>query len=125
MNENINNSFQYIYSAKQQNEIKMIRDKYIDVEEDKIRKLKKLDESTTKSASIISLILGIMGLLLFGSGMSLCLVWTDTFMSYGICVGVIGIIICSINYPIYVTSVNRNKKKVAKEIIALADDLLK
>ena len=125
MNENINNSFQYIYSAKQQNEIKMIRDKYIDVEEDKIRKLKKLDESTTKSASIISLILGIIGLLLFGSGMSLCLVWTDTFMSYGICVGVIGIIICSINYPIYVTSVNRNKKKVAKEIVALADELLK
>lgn len=125
MNENINNSFQYIYSAKQQNEIKMIRDKYIDVEEDKIRKLRKLDESTTKSASIISLILGIIGLLLFGSGMSLCLVWTDTFMSYGICVGVIGMIICSINYPIYVTSVNRNKKKVAKEIVALADELLK
>ena len=43
-----NNSFQYTYSAPENQEVLMIREKYIPKEETKLEKLRRLDESTTK-----------------------------------------------------------------------------
>ena len=70
-------SFSYTYSAKEQEEIMAIRKKYAAPEEteDKMALLRRLDAAVTKKATIISLVLGIIGALVMGTGMSL--VMTD------------------------------------------------
>ncbi len=61
--------FRYSYSAKQQGEVKSIREKYMPREESKIEKLRRLDESVTKPGKIASITAGIIGLLILGVGM--------------------------------------------------------
>ena len=65
------NTFKYTYSAKEQDEIKRIRQKYQSQEEDSMIRLRKLDASATSKATVIALILGIGGALIFGMGMRL------------------------------------------------------
>ena len=52
--ESKNNSFHYTYSAKQQEEIQHIREKYLPKTEDKMEQLRRLDRSATKKGTIVS-----------------------------------------------------------------------
>ena len=67
--------FSYNYSAKEQAEIKRIREKYTPSEEveDKMDRLRRLDASVTSTAQAVALIFGVIGALILGSGMSLCM----------------------------------------------------
>ena len=69
------NGFTYTYSAKEQAELKHIRDKYTapTKEEDKMARLRRLDASVTQKAQIVALIFGVIGALILGTGMSLCM----------------------------------------------------
>ena len=60
-----NGAFSYTYSAKEQAEIKKIRDKYTPPTEveDKMARLRRLDASVTNTAVIAALTLGIVGTL--------------------------------------------------------------
>ena len=69
--KNTESSFKYTYSAKEQDEIKRIRQKYQSEEEDSMTRLRKMDASATSKATVIALILGIGGALIFGMGMRL------------------------------------------------------
>lgn len=128
-------TFNYTYSAKKQEEIKAIRKKYTEQpkEEDKIAKLHRLDSGVTKKATIVSLIVGILGALILGFGMSLIMSDLSDIMGLqqnmaiiiGVIVGVIGIIPVSVAYPLYNSIVKTERKKIAPEIIRLTDELLK
>lgn len=128
-------TFNYTYSAKKQEEIKAIRKKYTEQpkEEDKIAKLRRLDSGVTKKATIVSLIVGILGALILGFGMSLIMSDLSDIMGFqqnmaiiiGVIVGVIGIIPVSVAYPLYNSIVKTERKKIAPEIIRLTDELLK
>ena len=122
-NENKPEGFSYTYSAKQMDEVKSIRSKYEVREEteDKMEKLRRLDASVTKKGTAVSLVLGILGTLIMGTGMSLAM----TELSVGIGIGVIGIIILSVAYPVYTHIVKKEREKIAPEIIRLTDELLK
>ncbi|MBE5882798.1 MAG: hypothetical protein E7289_10915, partial [Lachnospiraceae bacterium] len=78
-----NEAFCYTYSAKEQEEIKNIRKKYATPEasEDKMERLRRLDKSVTDKATTKSLIVGIIGALIMGTGMSL--VMTDLGEIFG------------------------------------------
>lgn len=125
--------FKYTYSAKEQDEIKQIRQKYQSQEEDSMTRLRKLDASATSKASIISLVLGSVGTLILGIGMSL--IMTDfavrfgmtgmTNMFVGILAGVFGIVLVALAYPMYNKVLNRERKKIAPEILRLTDELMK
>ena len=69
-NNDKNVSFSYIYSADEQEEIRKIRKKYEFQEEDSMSRIRKLDNSVTQKATAISLVFGIIGALIMGSGMS-------------------------------------------------------
>ena len=73
--ENKEGTFRFTYSAKEQEEIRRIRKKYQpeeeNKEEDKMLRLRRLDEGVTKKAAAISLIFGVLGTLIMGSSMSL------------------------------------------------------
>lgn len=120
-----NTSFKYTYSAKEQEEIKNIRKKYVETEESKMEQLRRLDESVTHKPTVISLVLGIIGTLLLGVGMCCCLVWQGIWFIPGIIVGLIGIGIIAVAYPMYSYVLKREREKIAPQIIRLTDELLK
>ncbi|MBR7099219.1 MAG: hypothetical protein IKC59_07375 [Clostridia bacterium] len=127
--------FSYIYSAKEQEELKKIREKYMPSaeEEDQMARLRRLDASTTRAARIVALVFGVVGALVLGFGMSLCMTDLAEFlgsnrdmaMLIGIVVGVVGGILVSVAYPIYNAIVKVKRKKLAPEIIRLTDELMK
>lgn len=122
-----NDTFNYTYSATQQEEIKRIREKYRPPaqEEDKMEQLRKLDASVTKPGTIVSLIIGFISSLILGVGMCCTMVWAETFFIIGIVVGVVGIIGVIAAYPIYTKITKRQREKLAPEIIRLSDELMK
>lgn len=125
MGENQNNeSFTYTYSAKQQAEVKAIRQKYIPREEDKMEQLRRLDQSATEKGTIISLIVGIVGALIMGTGMSCILVWTDYFF-LGIIIGIIGMVGVGLAFPLYIFITKKQREKLAPQIKRLSDELMK
>ena len=127
--------FTYTYSAKEQAEVKRIRDKYTPPTEaeDKMERLRRLDASVTQSALIVALTIGIVGALILGFGMSLVMTdlgeilgaYKDMAMVVGIAVGIVGGIVASLAYPIYNVIVKAKRKKLAPEIIRLTDELMK
>lgn len=125
-NQSENNTFSYTYSAKQQAEIENIRKKYAPSasEEDKMEQLRRLDRNVTNKATVISLILGITGTLIMGTGMSFALVWQNTLFVPGIIIGIIGIGLLSAAYPVYNTILKKEREKAAPEILRLTDELL-
>ena len=117
-------SFSYTYSAKQQEEIKRIREKYAPKEPDKLEQLRRLDESVTRKGTVLSLVVGIIGALILGVGMCCCLVWTEWFVP-GIIVGIVGLAVVSVAYPLYNYVTKKEREKIAPEIIRLTDELMK
>ena len=132
-NKNTDTSFKYTYSAKEQDEIRRIREKYQSKEEDGISKLRKMDARVSQKATVVSLVLGILGALVMGTGMSL--VMTDLSvilgltgvvgMVIGIFIGLIGIILVALAYPVYNKVLKKEREKIASEILRLTEELLK
>ena len=120
-----NNSFSYTYSAKQQEEIKKIREKYVPKEADKMEQLRRLDAGVTQKATMYSIIVGIVGTLLLGIGMCCCMVWGSSLFILGVIVGVLGIAVVSAAYPLYNYVVKKEREKIAPEIMRLTDELMK
>lgn len=116
-------SFEYTYSASRQEEIDRIRRKYMSKEDDKMDLLRKLDRDVTKPGTICGLVLGVVGCLLFGIGMCCTLVWADSFFALGIVVGIIGMVVMGIAYPVYVKITSKRKEKIAPQILALTEEL--
>ena len=127
--------FTYTYSAREQEELRRIRDKYTrpTESEDKMSRLRRLDAGVTNTAQAIALVFGVIGTLSLGFGMSLIMtnlseslgISDDKAMIIGITVGIIGGILASLAYPIYNAIVRVKRKKIAPEIIRLTDELMK
>ena len=122
------NNFEYTYTApteEERREIESIRRQYEakDETKSKIERVRQLDSFVQNFSVIIALVLGIMGTLIFGLGMSMVLVWNIEI--FGIIVGAVGIIPMTAAYPVYVTTLRRNKKKYGEEILRLSEEILK
>lgn len=127
--------FSYTYSAKEQAELKRIREKYTapSESEDKMSRLRRLDASVTNTAQAVALVFGILGTLILGLGMSLIMtdfaeflgLNRDMAMIVGIIVGIVGGVLASLAYPIYSAIVKAKKKQLAPEILRLTEELMK
>ena len=122
-----NTTFNYTYSAKEQEEIKRIREKYASPtkEETSMEQLRRMDESATKGAAVVSLIVGIAGALILGIGMCCTMVWGDKLFIPGIIIGLAGIAGVSAAYPLYVRMVKKKRTELAPEIMRLTDELMR
>ncbi|MBR6679804.1 MAG: hypothetical protein IKL59_00945 [Clostridia bacterium] len=120
--------FTYAYSSREQDEIKKIRNKYLapDEREDKMAQLLRLDASVTKKGTLISLIFGIIGSIVLGIGMCLAMdVLSIPYgMPIGIAVGIIGIACIIVAYPLYTRITEKEKARLAPEILRLTDELM-
>ena len=123
--EQKNESFQYTYSAKQQEEIKNIRQKYAPKEENKMEQLRRLDKSVTRPGTMAAIAIGVISTLLFGIGMSCTTVGSSQLFIPGIVIGVFGIIGIAAAYPVYVGVTKKQRQKLAPEILRLSEELMK
>lgn len=125
-----NHSFEYTYSSEQQKEIEAIRKKYLPKEEDKMEQLRRLHAVPGQKAQAAAIAIGIIGTLIMGTGMSLAM--TDIgaalgslAMILGIVVGIVGMVLVALAYPMYNRVLKKQRKKIAPEILRLSDELLK
>lgn len=125
-----NDNFSFTYSAQQQKEVEEIRKKYLPKEEDKMDQLRKLHAIPTKKAQARSIALGVIGTLILGAGMSLCMTELSGFlggtaMFIGIPVGIVGMVLVALAYPLYNRVLKKEREKIAPEILRLTDELMK
>jgi hypothetical protein len=125
-----NNSFEYTYSAEQQREIEAIRKKYLPKEEDKMEQLRRLHAIPTQKAQAASIAIGVLGVLILGTGMSLCMTELGAVlgawaMVIGILVGVVGLVMVALAYPLYNGVLRKARRRIAPEILRLSEELLR
>ena len=130
------NGFRFSYSAKEQEEIKKIREKYTlseNKEDDKMALLRRLDKGVTQKAQAVSLVFGVLGVLILGFGMSLIMSELSTALGLqgaaplvlGVIFGVIGGTLAALAYPAYNFVIKRERKRVAPKILSLTEELMK
>ena len=124
-----NNSFEYTYSAQQQQEVENIRKKYLPKEEDKMGQLRSLHSIPTQKAQAASIAIGVLGTLVLGTGMSLCMtdlgaVLGHLAMVIGILVGLLGLVMVALACPVYNVVLKKERQRIAPEILRLSDELL-
>ena len=128
VNENMlskENSFSYTYSAPQHDEVKKIREKYVPKVESPMEKLHRLDESCAKKGTALSLVTGTISALILGVGMCCCMVWGGLLFVPGIVIGMVGLVGAGAAYPIYNKVTQKERQRIAPEILQLTDELLK
>ena len=132
-NKDRNVSFSYVYSAEEQDEIRKIRKKYEFREEDPISRIRKLDNSVTQKATAISLVFGVIGVLVMGSGLSFIMTDLGSVIGLsgnipwvlGMLTGVMGLILVVLAYPMYNNVLKKEREKVASEILELTEELMR
>ncbi|MBQ8821951.1 MAG: hypothetical protein IJZ82_04865 [Lachnospiraceae bacterium] len=118
-----NKAFEYTYSAKEQEEIEKIKRKYLPKEESKLELLRKLDRQVTRKGEVVSLILGVVGCLIMGGGMSMCMVWIDSLLIPGILLGILGAVTMGMAYPAYTRITQKERARLAPQILALTEEI--
>ena len=97
-------------------------------ESDLLDTVKRLDASVTKKGTAISLILGILGSLILGIGMCMAMVFSqvgELVFVMGIIIGLVGIALVCVAYPVFIAVTAKEKERIAPEIVRLTDELLK
>ena len=108
---NDNNQFHYTFSAPTENERKQIEnilrqyDNAPAKEEDKLEKLKQLDALAKRQSNVIPLVLGVVGCLIFGLGLTMVLEWN--LLILGIIVSFVGSIPMALAYPVYLYTLKK------------------
>ena len=103
-----------------------IAKEYAPKDSSKIKALRKLDRKAKMPATIFTYTLGIVSVLVFGTGLCLGMQVIGSGvvgMVIGIIVGIVGMIGCGVNYPIYNKMLENGKKKYAYEIVQLAREI--
>lgn len=104
-----------------------IANEYAPKKASKVVALKKLDKKAKKPAEIFAYTFGITSALILGTGMSLSMGQIGggkpMSMIIGIVIGILGIIGCIINYPLYNKILNKGKQKYGSDIIRLAKEI--
>ena len=123
-------AFNFTYSAAQQQEVEDIRKKYLPKEEDKMEQLRRLHAIPTQKAQSASIAVGIIGALILGTGMSLAMTEIGAalgglVMVLGIAVGIVGMVLVALAYPLYNRVLKTQRERIAPEILRLSDELLK
>ena len=125
-----NDTFRMTYSAEEKAEIEKIRDKYTEKKPDDMTRLKALDKESESIATMVSIIAGVVGILIFGTGLSLYLselgdALGEAVLPVSILVGLIGVILMVSAFPLYMHTLRKEREKRKDEILALADELMK
>lgn len=110
--------------------VQKIRTQYTEKEHTQLDALRELDAKVNRPANVFAYVFGGIGAIIMGCGMSL--VMTDigatlgmsNTMAPGIIIGLAGLLMAVVNYPIFKGILNGRKKKYADEIMKLSDKIM-
>ena len=111
--------------------VQKIRTQYTEKENTQLDNLKKLDAKVKKPANVFAYVFGSIAAIIMGSGMSLVMtdigssIGVKNGMAPGIIIGIIGMLMAIINYPIYKKTLSSRKRKYADQIMKLSDKIMK
>ncbi len=111
--------------------VQKIRTQYTQKEHTELDVLKELDKKVKSPANTFAYVFGSVSALVLGSGMSLIMtdisetIGMNSPIVPGLVIGVIGMVMAIVNYPIYKRFLDSRRKKYANEIIALSDKIMK
>ncbi|MBR2849918.1 MAG: dihydropteridine reductase [Clostridia bacterium] len=110
--------------------VEKIRTKYVEKKDSSLDELRKLDKKVKAPAEVFAYIFGSISALIMGAGMSLVMTDIANMLGLGdmtvpgIAVGVVGMVLAIVNYPIYKGILNSRKKKYSEQVIALSNKIL-
>lgn len=124
----MSDKFEYKYSAptqEERKEIESIRNQYLpkDEKSQKLERLRYLDNKVTSLPVAVSISFGVIGTLIFGTGMCFFLEWVNLWF-IGIPFSIVGMLIIILAYPIYNKLLNKLKNKYKDEIISISNELM-
>ena len=111
--------------------VQRIRTQYTEKEHSGLDELKELDAKVKRPANVFSYTFGTSGAIVMGAGMSLVMtdigtvIGMEETMVPGIAVGILGMAMALVNYPVYKKILNSRKKKYASEILDLSEKIMK
>ncbi len=110
--------------------VQKIRTQYTEKEHTQLDALKELDAKVKRPANIFAYIFGSVSAIIMGSGMSLVMtdigssIGVEDNMAPGIIIGILGMLMAIINYPIYKKLLASRRKKYADQIMKLSDKIM-
>lgn len=110
--------------------VEKIRTQYTEKQTSELDSLKALDAKVKRPANIFAYIFGGISAIIMGCGMSLvmtdigAIVGLGEAMIPGIAIGLVGMAMALLTYPIYKSILSARKKKYAKEILELSEKMI-
>ena len=110
--------------------VQKIRTQYTEKDHTQLDELKALDTKVKRPANVFAYVFGSIGAMVMGSGMSLVMTDIGTMLGIsdamipGIMIGIVGLLIAIINYPIYKRILASRRKKYADQIMKLSDAIM-
>ena len=107
-----------------------IRAQYIEKEVTELDSLRELDAKVKRPANLFAYIFGSISAVIMGAGMSLvmtdigAMIGMEKALIPGIIIGVLGMAMTLVNYPLYKRILGGRKKKYGSEILALSEKLM-
>lgn len=110
--------------------VQKIRTQYTEKEHTQLDELKELDAKVKRPVNVFAYVFGCISAIIMGSGMSLVMtdigemVGMTSPMVPGILIGIIGMIMALVNYPIYQKKLASRRAKYADRIMQLSDKIM-
>ena len=110
--------------------VQKIRSQYTEKESTELDALRELDAKVKRPANVFSYVFGSISAVIMGAGMSLVMTDIGTTIGIadpmipGIAIGIVGMLMAIINYPIYKRIMSSRRKKYADKIVKLSDKIM-
>ena len=107
-----------------------IRAQYVEKESSELDTLRELDRKVRRPANIFAYIFGSIAAIIMGAGMSLVMTDIGAMVGIlnplvpGIVVGIIGMALALVNYPMYKAILGNRKKRYGDEILSLSEKIM-
>lgn len=107
-----------------------IRTQYMEKQPSELEELRELDAAVKRPANVFAYVFGSISAVVMGCGMSLVMTDIGTTLGMtstmlpGIALGIVGMVLALINYPIYKSILASRKAKYADQILALSEKIM-
>ena len=107
-----------------------IRTQYVAKETTELDTLRALDAKVKRPVNVFAYVFGSISAIIMGSGMSLVMtdlgqvIGVENTMATGVVIGVVGMILVLVNYPVYKKMLASRKEKYAEQILKLSDEIM-
>lgn len=106
-----------------------IRSEYSEKKYTELDEILDIDRRVKLVPTAIAYMIGIIGALVMGTGMALIMTEFGSSLALmdkrilGATIGVVGLVLCGLNYPLYVATLEKRRNQHSSEILGLADKI--